>query len=56
MDLTITLGDLVSAAGPILAIVAAYMRISDRLTVVETRLGLVWDDYERRRRSVRGEG
>lgn len=58
MDVTVTLGDLVSAASAILAVVGAYMRLSERMRDVEIRVGLMWQHYERRTRALdqpRGE-
>jgi len=45
MDLQVTLGDIISAAGPIVAIVGAYLRLSDRLTSAEFKVNLMWAGY-----------
>jgi hypothetical protein len=56
LDLTITLGDLISAAAPISAVIAAYIKLSDRLRVVEIRVDLMWQHYERRSRTLDRDG
>lgn len=48
MDLTVTLGDIIGAAGPIAAVIGAYIRLSDRLRTVEIRTGVLWRRFERR--------
>lgn len=48
LDLTITLGNIISGAGTIAAVVVAYMKIRDRLIVVETRLEPLWSEWVER--------
>lgn len=54
MDLNITLGDVLSAATSIVAIVGAYMRLADRMSEVKVKVDLMWRIYERRA-TPRGE-
>ena len=44
---TVTLGDLISIATTIIAVVAAYNRLSERLAILETKVGPLWETYMR---------
>ena len=56
MDVTITVGDLISAAGPIIAVVISFVKLSERLVKAEVRLEFLWGAYERRGRDRHSEG
>lgn len=48
MSFSVSVGDLLSIATTIVAVVSAYSRLSERLSVVETKLQPLWEDYVRR--------
>ncbi len=57
MQLTITLGDVLQVAATIGALVVAYIRMSDRLTAIETKIDPIWEWFWQRndrRASSRG--
>lgn len=49
MDLTISLGNILSILGSVIAVLAAFWRVSMRLVKLETelkmKLSMVWADY-----------
>lgn len=51
INFSVSIGDLVSVATSIIAAVAAYTRLAERLTTIETKLGPMWEDWLSRRAS-----
>lgn len=49
-DGTVTLGNLLTLAGMLLALIAGYSRIMARIGIIESRVHDLWDDYKDRRR------
>jgi len=49
LSLSITLGDLVQGAMAIVTLVAVYVRLSERLVVLETKVDAMWDRRQRPR-------
>lgn len=54
-DGTVTLGNLLTLAGMLLALIAGYSRIMARIEIIESRVHDLWDDYKDRRRRRLGE-
>jgi uncharacterized protein YhdP len=52
LDMSVSIGNVLSAATTVVAIVAAYIKVRERLAAIETMLGPLWREFERRR--VRG--
>ena len=55
VNYSVSIGDLLTAATTIIAVVAAYTRLTDRLKSLEIKNDVLWDDYRRRQRN-RHEG
>jgi len=53
VNYSFSVGDLASMATSIIAAVAAYTRLTDRLKALEVKLDVLWDDYRRRSRLTR---
>ncbi len=49
LDLTIRLGDLVAGGMAVAAALGAYVKLRERLIVIETKLMPLWAEFERRR-------
>jgi len=49
LDLTVTLGNLLTIAGVALSVFLAYVKLREQLVSIETRLGPLWEEYTRRR-------
>lgn len=49
LDLTITLGNIISGAMCVVAVWGAYLAIRERLVRIETQLAPLWREFERRR-------
>lgn len=49
LDMHITLGELIIAGTTIVSVTAAYFRLSERLLVLETKVGDLWDRRSRPR-------
>lgn len=45
---SVSIGDLISVATSIVAVVTAYTRIAERIAVIEVKVGHLWDTAERR--------
>lgn len=52
MNMNVTFGDVLQIAATIVAIFIGYMRIRERLAVLETKVDAMWD----RRQRPRGHG
>jgi urease alpha subunit len=48
-DGTITLGNLLTLLGMLIALITSYTRIMSRIGIIETRVHDLWDDYKNRR-------
>lgn len=53
IDYSVSIGELLQIAGNLIAVVAAYTRLVERLKGIETKLDILWDDYRRRSRLTR---
>lgn len=49
LDMTITLGNIISGMMCIGAVLGAYLKLTDRLARMETKLDPLWREFERRR-------
>lgn len=49
LDLTVTLGNIISGAMCVAAVLGAHMRTRDRMVRIETLLEPLWKEFERRR-------
>lgn len=51
LDLTVTLGNVISAVSTLGGVLAAYIKLTSRLVRIETQLEPLWREFERRRAS-----
>jgi hypothetical protein len=51
LDLTVTLGNIISSGATVAAVIGAYVLIRERLVRIETQLAPLWREFERRRGS-----
>ena len=49
LEMTITLGNVLQAGATIIAILAAFFRLRERLVTIEIKLEPLWKEFERRR-------
>ena len=53
VNYSFSLGDLTSIVTTIIAVVAGYTRLTERLKAIEIKIDVLWDDYRRRSRLTR---
>lgn len=53
MQFSVTLGDILNIAATVITVVAAYVRLSDRLIKVETQVEPMWHEHNSQRQRER---
>lgn len=49
LDMTITLGNVIQTAMILGGLLAIYIKLRERLAIIETRVGPLWEEFIRRR-------